>query len=108
MQPPLAWSTVPRGHEDLLHLVSSELSRKPESQALHSKAPLLVHSEPDFGLPLSHLHEFCKHFVLPELSRNPELQSWHMEAPLEVHSEPALGVPFPHLQLFCKHFVLRS
>ena len=69
MQPPLTFATVPGGHEDLssrLHLVLSPSSRKPASQALHMEAPLLVQSEPDLGVPFSHLQLFCKHLVLPE------------------------------------------
>ena len=111
MQPPLTFATVPCGHEDLssrLHLVLSPSSRKPESQALHMDAPLLVQSEPDLGVPLSHLQLFFSHFVWSSFSRKPESQALHMEAPLLVHSDPDLGVPFSHLQRFFSHFVWSS
>ena len=61
------------------------------------EAPSLVHSEPDFGVPFSHLQLFRKHSVLSEFSRKPESHPLHMEAPLLVHADSDLGVPFSHL-----------
>ena len=109
MQPPLTFATVPCGQEGLpsrSHLVLSVFSRKPESQALHMEAPLLVHSEPDLGVPLSHLQLFFSHLFLPELSRKPELQALHFEFPL--HPLLWSGVPLSHLHLLtstCWHLV---
>ena len=109
MQPPLAFATVPCGHDDLprgLQLVLSPSSRKPELQAWHMDAPFEVQAEPDLGVPFSHLQLFFSHFVWSSFSRKPESQALHMGAPLLVHSEPDLGVPFSHLHVFLSHCVL--